>query len=95
MRLKKLYVLLFLLVIFMVSTGFRCGNKVVTKEMSRWDILDICGKPAWVIDDGYIISGNEILKAETWVFSIGKGKLNRIVKWRGGDIYEIETGKRE
>jgi len=84
------------------ALAFRCGSELVTKGDSKISALNLCGKPSWVdrwseeiIEHPDTDLEHRISRInERWIYNSGPNQFIRIITFKDGKVFAIETGSR-
>ena len=77
------------------STGasadtMRCGDNIVQRGFTFFEVLERCGKPDLEYDwDRRYVPGVEASVTE-WVYELGSNKFRRILRFEEGRLREVE-----
>ena len=84
------------LLVFIPATAlcFRCNGRLVTQDMGKSEVIELCGPPIHAEDTGVIWSGNKMIVKGTWVMEVERGQFRRIIFWSGNKMIEVRLGSR-
>jgi len=66
------------------ALALTCGTKWVTEGLSAYEVLKICGEPAWVT------SSPSAFGDEEWIYDMGSAKFMRRLTFRNDRLVRIE-----
>jgi hypothetical protein len=66
------------------ALAMNCGTKWVTEGLSAYEVLKICGQPAWVT------SSPSPYGSEEWIYDFGTTKFMRRLTFRDDRLVRIE-----
>ena len=65
----------------------RCGQLLVTKDDSKYEVLKKCGEP----DFSEVVSGTDQDKEEVWIYDFGPQRFQYVITFVGIRIFRIES----
>lgn len=90
-----------------VDASIRCGNNIVQRGDSTFDLLAICGEPTLrePVRLGLLPDGRSTIALERWYYNrgpqrlvrivdISSGRVQRIVHLQAGEVIRVEQGRR-
>ncbi len=66
------------------ALALNCGTKWVTEGLSAYEVLKICGQPAWVT------AAPNLFGDEEWIYDFGSTKFMRRLTFRNDRLVRIE-----
>jgi hypothetical protein len=66
------------------ALALNCGTKWVTEGLSAYEVLKICGEPAWVTPAPSPFGDEE------WIYDLGSTKFMRRLTFRNDRLVRIE-----
>lgn len=64
--------------------ALNCGTRIVTEGLSAYEVLRICGPPAWVT------APVNAFQDEEWIYNLGSTKFMRRLTFRNDRLVRIE-----
>lgn len=94
--------LLFAATTHIYAADFRCDGSLVSEGDSKLSVINNCGEPSWIdrwteetIDLPDTDFEHRIFRInERWVYNLGPRQFIRILTFKDGELYRIETGGR-
>jgi hypothetical protein len=87
------------------AESIRCGSQIIEKGSTSADLLEYCGKPARIVDNGTVtgLTGNTHtaggitsqatgdFQVETWTYDFGPNQLMERVRIENGIVVQIDS----
>jgi hypothetical protein len=101
MRDARLYVLFILAVSLGAAEpafGLRCKGQLIDVGDTKLEVSSACGEPASIERPGTVVIEHggfywPIAVDEEWVYNFGPQQFIRFVRFRGGRVVHIESGR--
>jgi hypothetical protein len=76
------------------AKGFTCNNNVVREGDTTFEVKKNCGAPDAEENIGYVKIDDAYVTVVRYFYDLGNGRLLRILEFRNGVLYSIESGPR-
>lgn len=76
------------------AKGFTCNNNVVREGYTTFEVKKNCGDPDSEENIGYVKIDDAYVTVVRYFYDLGNGRLLRILEFRNGVLYSIESGPR-
>jgi hypothetical protein len=89
----------------LVAESIRCGSQLIERGSTSADLLEHCGKPAKIVNNGTVtgLTGNTYtpggitsqatgdIQVETWTYDFGPNQLMERIRIENGIVVQIES----
>ena len=69
------------------ADSLRCGQALITRNDSKYEVLKKCGEP----DYREVVSGELQDKEEVWIYDFGPQRFQYVITFKGFRIFRIES----
>ncbi|MEM1413659.1 MAG: DUF2845 domain-containing protein [Myxococcota bacterium] len=88
------------------AQALRCGNRLVQRGQSRYEVRQLCGEPQDIVRStgyrqvavqvapGFVDSVAQAVQIERWTYDFGSNRFMRHLTFEAGTLVHIDTGRR-